>query len=278
MNGKMGFHMDNENLRNVVESEAGDLDFFTSKSELAEYLVLKYLKQTVEPVGSWVLKVMLELKGVEVSTATIGRTLKNLDSKKFTKLVGAQGRIITPKGIRYARMQSERIERERLQARLMMAAIPHSLEELLDLLHARKALECETARQAAIRFNQKEIEELEQSIERHKKVVKQNGDPTDVAFDFHIKVAKISKNRFLIASLDILIYEELRLESQIAELITRERGGEYVLQHIAIAEAIKNGDSEEASRLMDIHIETLINAIKEQAEEDNKKIGGDFID
>ncbi|CAH0121557.1 hypothetical protein PAE9249_04088 [Paenibacillus sp. CECT 9249] len=240
--------------------------FFPSKSEYSEYLVLKYLKQTDEPVGSWVLKVMLGLKGVELSTATIGRLLKELDAKGFTKLVGAQGRVITSEGIHYAKFQSERIERERLQARLMMAAIPQSLDELIDLLHARKALECETARLAALRANKKDIEELEVSLKKHEEVVKGKIDPTDIALDFHIKVAKASYNRFLIASLDILIYEELKLESQIAQLITRERGEEYLLQHISIVDAIKQKNAQEAERLMGVHIETLIGAIKEQAE------------
>lgn len=240
--------------------------FFSSKNEYAEYLVLKYLIQTDEPVGSWVLKVMLGLKGIEFSTATIGRMLKEMDAKGFTKLAGAQGRAITSKGMNYAKIQSERIERERLQARLMMAAIPQSFDELIDLLDARKALECETARLAALRATPKDIEELEVSLKKHEEVVRGKIDPTDIALDFHIKVAKASYNRFLIASLDILIYEELRLESQIAQLITRERGEEYLLQHISIVDSIKQRNASEAERLMGVHIETLISAIKEQAE------------
>ncbi|WP_249864742.1 FCD domain-containing protein [Paenibacillus konkukensis] len=256
--------MDIKLVENVDKLDEGS--FFASRNEYSEYLVLKYLIQSDEPVGSWVLKVMLGLKGIELSTATIGRLLKELDSKGFTKLVDAQGRVITSEGIGYAKMQSERIERERLQARLMMAAIPQSLDELIDLLHARKALECETARLAALRANPKDIDELELSLKKHADVVKGKIDPTDIALDFHIKVAKASYNRFLIASLDILIYEELRLESQIARLITRERGEEYLLQHISIVESIKQNDPHEAERRMGVHIETLINAIKEQAE------------
>jgi len=250
--------------KDVIEEYQVDEEHFSSKAELVEYLLLRYLLNTNEPVGSWVLKVVLELRGVEVSTATIGRILKGLDSKKYTKLVGSQGRTITSKGASYFSKVSEKVHREQLQKRLMNAAQPHNLEELIDLLRARRALECETARLAALRADQNDIAALERSMDKHEECVIENNDPTSLALDFHSKVAQASKNRFLIAALDILIYEELKIEYQIAELLLRERGSEYAIQHRLIAEAIKKRDSVEASRQMGIHIDTLIKAIEEQ--------------
>lgn len=239
-------------------------EVFSSKAELVEYLLLVYLSKSKEPVGSWALKVMLEVKHIEVSTATIGRLLKSLDSKKYTRLLGTSGRMITPEGIRYANELSERLMRERLQRRLMEAAQPQNIDELIDLLVARKAIECETARLAAGRADEADIETLRHSMDKHEETVRRSTDPTAAAFDFHEKVARISRNRFLIAALDVLIYEELRLEAHFPTLITRERGGEYLEQHRAIAAAIKNGDEETSHRLMGLHIDTLIEAIREQ--------------
>ncbi len=241
-----------------------DVDFFTTKEEAVQYLLLKHLLNTDEPVGSWVLKVMLELKGIEVGTATVGRYLKNLDSKNYTKLVGTQGRIITSKGAAFIRKKVEEVERERLQKRLMEAAQPQNYKELLDLLRTRKVLECESARLAAIRAEPSDFEIFEASMKKHEESVLNNIDPTSTALDFHRRVTEASKNRFLMASLDILIYEELKLESQLTDLIVRERGKEYALQHRAIIDAIKRRNENEASYLMGVHLDELIKAVEEQ--------------
>jgi DNA-binding FadR family transcriptional regulator len=248
-----------------------EVGVFSSKSEVVEYLLLKYLAQSHHPIGSWVLKVMLELNDLEVSTATIGRILKNLDTKQYTELVDSQGRVITEKGIAYVNKLSERVEREYLQKKLIHASQPKNLDELLDLLRARKALECETARLAASRAASEDIASIEKAMLRHEDAVLNKNDPTATALDFHKKVAVASKNRFLIAALDILIYEEVKLESQFTELITRERGDEYAKQHRLIMEAIKQQRPKEASALMGIHLDTLIEAIQEQDERMSKR-------
>jgi len=203
---------------------------------------------------------------VEVSTATIGRMLKDLDSKDYTRLMGTAGRVITPKGVEYVSEINERVKRDQLQRKLMNAAQPRNLEELLDLLQARKAIECETARLAAARADREGIALLERSLKKHEEVVRRKGDPTAIALEFHEIVAKLSQNRFLIATLDVLIYEELKLESRISKLITRERGNEYVIQHRMIVDAIKKKNEETAKNLMGVHIDTLIDAIRERAD------------
>ncbi|MCM3760443.1 FCD domain-containing protein [Alkalihalobacillus oceani] len=241
-----------------------EMNVFSKKEEAAQYLLLKYLLHSEEPVGSWVLKVMLELKGIEVSVATVGRYLKNLDSKKFTTLEGSQGRVITSQGAAYVKELAREVEREHLQKQLMEAAQPQNFEELLDLLRTRKVLECESARLAAERADENDLKAIELSMQKHESCVGANNDPTSPALDFHRKVTLASKNRFLIASLDILIYEELKLESQIVDLISRERGEEYGYQHREIAKAIINKDPEKAGELMNLHLSEIIHAIEEQ--------------
>ncbi|NEU32405.1 FCD domain-containing protein [bacterium LRH843] len=253
-----------DNLTDDIFIEEFKLDCFTTREEAIQYLLLKHLLNTNEPVGSWVLRVMLELKGITVGTATVGRYLKNLDAKKHTKLVGTQGRVITSKGVTYVRNKIEEIEREQLQKKLMEAAQPQNFKELIDLLRTRKILECESARLAAVRANSSDIESFELSMRKHEESVLNKIDPTPTALNFHRKVTEASKNRFLIAALDILIYEELKIESQFTDLILRERGEEYALQHRAIVEAIKKGNENEASYLMELHMEELIKAVEEQ--------------
>lgn len=251
-------------LRDDEESISEELSFFSSKSELIEYLLLKYLSSNRGPVGSWVLKVVLEMKDVAVSTATIGRVLKEMDDMGYTRLVGAQGRVITDKGASCIEEISSRLKRERLQKNLIDAAQPENLQELLDLLLARKALECETARLAALRADQASLEALKEHMECHERCVEQSGDPSRAALNFHATLAKASGNKFLIASLDILIYEEWKLELKINELVTRKRGAEYADHHRGIVEAIMRGDADEAERQMKKHMEDVIDDVNRQ--------------
>ena len=233
-----------------------EVGIFSSKSEIAIYLILKYLLNKQEPVGSWVLKVMLELNNVMVSTATIGRFLKDMDAKEYTELVGAQGRKITPKGASYVTELSEKVRKEQLKKKILDAAHPQSHQDLLDLMRIRTVLECETARFAATRATPENIKAMERTIKRHQSSLSSNHDPTAPALDFHGKVAEASNLRFLIASLNILVHDEINLGCQLVE-ITRQRSADYCVHHARIAEAIKQGDPDEAEKQMRLHMEEM---------------------
>ncbi|WP_078593760.1 FCD domain-containing protein [Evansella clarkii] len=237
---------------------------FSTKGEITEYMLLRSLEETESPVGSWQLKMKVEESGLEVSTATIGRILKDLDGKKYSRLVENQGRVLTPEGLKYVQKITNDLERMQLQQNLMDASIPGDYKELLDLVYARKTIENETARLAALRATDEQIKNLYRSIKLHEKEVTVNNDPTPVACEFHELVAEASQNRFLIASLNILIFEELKLESKISDLITREKGEEYGQHHRLITNAINNKDPESAVLYMNEHMEAIINAIEKQ--------------
>ncbi len=241
------------------------MELFSTKAEAIEYLLLDYLAQAEEPMGSWSLYEMLQFKGYQVSVATIGRVLKTFDIQGLTELVKQRGRALTTRGREYARELSERVERARLQNRLLELSQPRDLKELMDLLQARSALEHEVARLAAMRASPRHIEAIRQSLEEHQRSVSEKTDPTAAALKFHQAVAKASQNRFLATILDLLIYEESKVEARITRLITRERGSEYVAQHALIHEAIARRNTEEAERRMSEHMDALLRAIQEQS-------------
>ncbi|UCZ53872.1 FCD domain-containing protein [Bacillus shivajii] len=261
--------------KSVSVQQIDEYHFFSTKGELTEYLLLKKMAESETPLGSWVLKAMLEENGLDVSIATVGRILKALDAKKHSKLIDNQGRILTEKGEHHVTNLTEEVERMMLHNHLMKASKPQDLAELHDLVLARKTIECETARLAAIRAEPHHLDALYQSIHQHEHDVSNKKDPNPIACDFHEKVAEASKNRFLIASLNILIYEEIKLEAKISDLVTRERGEEYGNHHQLIADAIKNKDPELAVKQMNIHMDTLIRAIEEQSIDETFFKGGD---
>lgn len=72
--------------------------FFKSQEEMMFFLLLSEIQKQKEPLGSWSLNALLAKQGVCVSTATIGRYLKVMDSDGLTIRKSNQGRIITEKG------------------------------------------------------------------------------------------------------------------------------------------------------------------------------------
>ncbi|MFM1652659.1 FCD domain-containing protein [Brevibacillus sp. B_LB10_24] len=241
-----------------------EMELFQSKAELTEYLILKHLSHKTEPVGSWVLQTMLAQHQIKASTATIGRMLKTLDSRNLTRLIESQGRVLTEEGQTYIDHLTEELERMRYHKQLISAAQPHDIQELIDLLKARKALECEGAYLAALRRTPEHIEELKNLLKLHEQCVSEQMDPTFHAFDFHRKISEASQNRFIIAAVDILIFENQKLEGSFKNLVTRNRGCDYGVHHHAIVEAIVEQDSEEAAKLMSQHMEALIEDIEQQ--------------
>lgn len=240
---------------------------FRDRAEVINYLLLKCLKETGGPVGCGALQISLEDYQLDCSTATVGRYLKMLDSKEYTIRYKNQGRILTPGGEAWLREAESSLERVKVQAELSGAMRVNEYDELSDLLWTRKILETEATRLAAIHATPEDLERLEQAVKAHQQCIEENRDPTDSALTFHKTVAEISHNKFMEAMLNMLTFEEKRIESLMETLVTRERGSIYIKEHVAIAEAIRSHDSRLAAHLMDIHIKELYDAIEEQAQD-----------
>ena len=117
----------------------------------------------------------------------------------------------------------------------------------------------------AINARAEDIAVLIRSVEDHRDTVEQNRDPTEPALEFHAVVADISHNKFICPILNMLIYEEKKIEAVMETLVTRERGRVYVKEHEQIAQAICDHDGEKAAQFMYAHIDELCKAVEEQA-------------
>lgn len=273
---KSGFHnkakIRRDATMNTKQDEAimdpiNERDFFDSKKEYTEYLIMKCLIDRKEPSGSWILKSMLQDMGVNIGTATIGRILKDLDSKEYTKPVSNKGRILTTKGSEYIEKKLIDLKRAHLNNNVMEAAQSNNLSELVDLLSTRAMLECEAAKQAALRASEEDIRLIEKALNDHQKCVAEKKDPTITSLEFHKVMAKASHNKLLTAILNLLIFEETKLESKIGKLVTRELGPQYVLEHEDIVKSVKNKDAKLAEKQMRQHMLNIINAIEKQKDE-----------
>ena len=120
---------------------------FSSRTKMISYLLLRFIADKDEPAGSWVLREDLLSFGIDCSTATIGRYLKELDYREYTVQKSNQGRVLTPIGQAHLEELEERLERTRMQEKLSKAMKVTEYGELIELLYVRRALETEAARQ-----------------------------------------------------------------------------------------------------------------------------------
>ena len=88
---------------------------FSSRTKMISYLLLRFIADKDEPAGSWVLREDLLSFGIDCSTATIGRYLKELDYREYTVQKSNQGRVLTPIGQAHLEELEERLERTRMQ-------------------------------------------------------------------------------------------------------------------------------------------------------------------
>jgi len=65
-----------------------------------EWEVLSMIRNSNEPIGSWALVDMFEKKGINLSPATVGRILNQLDKRGYLEKRSYKGRVITTKGER----------------------------------------------------------------------------------------------------------------------------------------------------------------------------------
>ena len=114
---------------------------FSSPKKLRFYLLLRFLAQRGEPAGCGSLREDFLKIGIDCSTATIGRYLKELDLEDYTVQSSNLGRVLTPIGKVYLREMNERLERAIMQSELSKNVKVTNYDELEELLIARTALE-----------------------------------------------------------------------------------------------------------------------------------------
>ncbi|HWI52019.1 MAG TPA: winged-helix domain-containing protein, partial [Symbiobacteriaceae bacterium] len=96
-----------------------------------EYQVLGHLAAADGPVGSGVICDWLRHTGNDISEATVGRFLRELDLAGYTERFGFRGRTLTEKGrTRLAQVEHERVLAHSSTA-LMSALHPGDLEEVV---------------------------------------------------------------------------------------------------------------------------------------------------
>ncbi len=226
-----------------------------------EYLILFIINQSEIPVGSGHLSRELKNYGWDVSEATTGRILAQYDSSGFTSKLGYQGRRLTAAGFaRFKELEEKKVRTEQGQE-FFKVLETRSSEELIDILVARRAIERELARLAAIHATGDEIKELWhfQRLQQER-VAHARGGAAEQDVAFHRILAKASRNKVLEGAMELI-----RQDGQLApvlEYIRKEVHSVVSVDHANILKAIEQHDPDKAERAMVDHIDNLIKDVK----------------
>lgn len=220
------------------------------------FSALSAISQSPLPVGAWYLRRILLEKDVDVSEATCGRLLRNMEDSGHVQSEGRRGRTITLEGeVALAHWQEEKV-RERSQAAFMQSLEINGPKQLKDVLVARRAIEAEAAALAAVNARERDLERLKGLIDEHRKVLASGESGTDQNTAFHRAIAVAGRNDVIVTALDVIYRHPDVMKA--FEHIRAKVGSRMVDDHSLILEKVLSRDPEAARESMVQHMANVI--------------------
>jgi DNA-binding FadR family transcriptional regulator len=217
--------------------------------------VLRIISGNANPIGSWNLVELLKEEGISVSSATVGRILNRLEKQGYVRGEKFRGRSITRRGHTAIKQTLEVQERELYKQELEEILDRTVLQDFLMIVEARTAIEITTARLAAERIGDEEVNEIARILETQAARQRQGKSIAKEDIEFHTAIARASKNRML--ELLYAIIARGGQQSEMFEQIRKKINSPYVLAHQKIFEALRNRDPAAAERTMAEHMTHL---------------------
>jgi len=238
-----------------------------------ELQVLELIDACEESVGSGTIHLALKGRGVTISQPTIGRLLRTYDHRRWTEKLSNRGRALTERGRDH--LQSLRLleKRKRLAQQIVEAVSPATLRDLRDVLVARRALEREIARLAAIKATPAQISELQAAVREQEVALTAGEKVGDEALRFHLILAEASSNHFLEIAANLIRTDHEPLEEMMYQLGSTV-GGDSLTHHKAIAKAVFRGDPEASERAMVVHMDQYLSYVDSLLK---KSLGSDLM-
>lgn len=129
--------------------------------------------------------------------------------------------------------------------------------DFFSLVETRVLLESESAKLAAIRRTEADIMELQQVLDNYKRKAILGDPAVEEDFMFHLKIAEISKNSVIKSLMMIIAPEIMQIYRKLNVCNDRKANVAYD-EHIELFNAINEGKSEEATRLMAKHLQGIV--------------------
>ena len=228
--------------------------------ETAEFELLNLLTIGSAPMGAVSSSLLLREKGLNISVASVGRMLSSFDYQGLTSKQGFQGRILTDNGLKRLSELSSKLHLAEISSRFFESVDAESKSNLIDVLIARRGIERETARLAAINATEDDFALLCKVYEKQNMDTANGKDTADSDVLFHQTVAVSSKNKVLSAAYDF-IWQNGKF-SPVMEYIRLAVGGVIAVDHGKILDALIKRDPDEADRCMAAHIDSLLSNVQ----------------
>jgi GntR family L-lactate dehydrogenase operon transcriptional regulator len=223
------------------------------------------------PVGARLATKELVDQGVSTSEASVSRVFVRLDAAGLTEAIGRKGRVLTALGHEVA---STAMANRKRNAGFNQALRIRSVEQLMDLLYARRGVEREIARAAAVRRSAKQLRELETIMRDHERALATGEDPSPSGMEFHRAIVRMAGGELFGALGDVVLNESLLPLEQVLDAITGGRGtmGKSAPEHQPIMDAIKSKDADGAGQAMADHLTRLITEVEAFARSGNSRL------
>lgn len=191
-----------------------------------------------------------------VSESTVNRLLRQLDEQGLTRSQHGRGRVPSAAG----RALAARAVREQRWHEQLGALDIRTLNDVRDLVIARRGLEREIARSVAETATEADVETLRGYLAEYDRSIETDSERRHVATDFHKALASLCQNHMLRAAAMVLFDARFDVFEQILDIVTDARGRTYEgpHEHDAIVDAIVNGDPDGAESAMVRHLDHLV--------------------
>ena len=230
-----------------------------TEKEKIEYELLNLLADVQDPVGSVTLSLLLKEKNLDISGATVGRKLSSFDHQGLTVKQGFRGRVLTGAGFKKLTDFRNRKRQAEVSSKFYESIDVESKDNLVDLLIARRGIERETVRLAAIHATDGDIQRLRALYNAQAKDAADGIITSDNDVLFHQALARASKNKVLAAAYDF-IWQNGHY-SPVMEYIRSAVGGVLALDHGNILNALITRNPDNADKCMIDHIDGLISDV-----------------
>ena len=217
------------------------------------------LSKSGEPVGSVLLSLQMDENECTMSSATIGRMLSEFDRKDYTLKHGYRGRTLTQEGNSRLSELTNLRNLSKFSSRFYQTLDIANKKNLLDVLSARRGIEREMTRLAALHATTSDIRLIRKTFELQNPVGSNGEMSGDYDVAFHQAIAKASKNLVLAAAFD-LIWQNGKF-TPVMEYIRTYVGGVLTVDHKSILTAIEDHNAALAEDCMVHHIDSLISDV-----------------
>ncbi|MDP4108642.1 MAG: FCD domain-containing protein [Bacillota bacterium] len=241
-------------------------DAFQNQSEIVQFIIIEMISESKQ-LGAWELKSRLSEIGLDTSTATIGRHLKDLDMKNLTVKIGNKGRTLTLKGEKYLEETLLLVTSNILHRNMQEVIKKSEYGSLLDIYAVRIPVEIESVRLCCKNANEAQLAKISSCVQDYMSLSVKGNTCIDASLDFHTAISEATQNQFLDAILKMLIFEQKKIENALEFVNTRRHLQEFAADHRDIYEAVKNRDDKTAMEFMRNHFNKIVNVLNEKAEE-----------